>query len=232
MKTIRIDAPIGQAAGELSAKWFRSQLPTTGEDVTLYVHCEGGSVFEGFAMMDIMAAYPGKISAIVSSMALSMGSVLLTECDEVMATENAYLMVHNAHMDSEEMTPSEQKLIRSLSDRMVNLYARRMRKPANVVREMMAAETFLNASEAVSCGLADKIVDASRLQISARAIPSRIVARIRAASATHPGATATARWKAAVDAMAVTMPRAKAIMEVDKTHPGLRQQFVAEFNKR
>jgi len=229
MKTIRIDAPIGQGAGELSAKWFRSQLPTTGEDVTLYVHCEGGSVFEGFAMMDIMAAYPGKISAIVSSKALSMGSVLLTGCHEVMATENAYVMVHNAHMDSEEMTPSEQKLIRSLSDRMVNLYARRMRKPASFVRQMMEAETFLNASEAVSVGLADKIVEASRLQISARAIPSRIVARIKAAS---PGTSATARWKAAVDAKAATMPRAKAIMEVDKTHPGLRQQFVAEFNKR
>ncbi len=230
MKTIRIDGPIGQAEGELSAKWFRSQLPTTGEDVTLYVHCEGGSVFEGFAMMDIMAAYPGKISAIVSSMALSMGSVLLTECDEVMATENAYVMLHDAHMDNEDVTPSEQRLLRSLSDRMVNLYARRMKKPANVVRQMMAAETFLNASEAVSCGLADKIINASRLQISARAIPSRIVARIKAASPV--GTTAASRWRSAVDAKSQTMPRAKAIMAVDESHPGLRQQMIAEANRR
>ncbi len=224
MKTIRIDGPIGQAEGELSAKWFRSQLPATGEDVTLVVHCEGGGVFEGLAILDIMAAYPGKISAIISSMALSMGSVLLTECDEVLATENAYVMLHDVHMDDKEMTPSEQKLIRSMSDRLVNIYSRRMKKPANIIRQMMAAETFLNASEAVSCGLADKIVEASRLQISARAIPSRIVARIKAASPV--GATATARWRSAVVASGGDVSAA------DKQNPGLRLKMIAEVNKR
>lgn len=230
MKTIYIDRPIGTEADELSARWLRSQLPATGENITLMIHCEGGSVLEGFAMMDIIAAYPGKISAVVSSMALSMGSMLLTECDEVMATENSYLMLHDAHMDDKEMNASEQKLIRSMSSRMVDLYARRMRKPASVVRQMMAAETFLNASEAVSCGLADKIVEASRLQISARAIPSRIVARIKAASPV--GTSATARWKAAVNAKAATMPRAKAIMAVETSHPGLRLKMLAETNRK
>jgi len=223
MKTIRIDGPIGQEPGEISAKWFRSQLPTTGEDITLQIHCEGGSVFEGFAILDIMAAYSGKISAIVSSMALSMGSVLLTECDEVAATENAYLMLHDSHMDDKEMTPSEQKLIRSTSDRLANLYARRMRKPASVVRQMLTEETWLNATEAVSIGLADRVVDASRLQISARSIPSRIVARIKAASPV--GTTATARWRSAVLASGGNA------LKADKSHPGLRLKMLAEVNK-
>ena len=224
MKTIRIDGPIGQAENELSAKWFRSQLPTTGEDITLQIHCEGGSVFEGFAILDIMAAYPGKISAVVSSMALSMGSVLLTECDEVMATENAYMMLHDAHMVGNEVTDSEVKLLGSLSERLVTMYAGKMKKPASVVRQMMAAETFLNASEAVSCGLADRIVQASRLLISARAIPRRIVARIRAASPV--GATAMARWRSAVLASGGDVSAA------DKQNPGLRLKMLAEVNKR
>ena len=231
MKVIRIDSAIGQDSGELSARWLRSQLPTTGEDVTLQIHCEGGSVLEGFAMLDILAAYPGRVKAVVSSMALSMASALLTGCDSVEVTPTAYCMLHNAHMNDADVTPSEEKLLNSLSEKMVKLYSQRMKKPAGTIRKMMASETFLDASQAVSCGLADRIVDASRLSISARAIPSRIVAKIKAATP-PPGSTATTRWRAAVDAKALTMPRAKAIMEVDKSHPGLRQQFVAEFNKR
>ena len=224
MKTIRVDAPIGQESGELSAKWLRSQLPATGEDVVLAVHCEGGSVFEGFAMLDVLAAYPGKVRAIVSSMALSMGSVLLCGCDEVSATENSYVMLHNPHMGEDEATDSEAKLLGSLSERMVTMYAGKMKKPASVVRQMMQAETFLSANEAVSCGLADRIVDASRLQISARAIPRRIVARIKAASPV--GKTATARWRSAVLAAGGDVSAA------DKQNPGLRQQLIHEANKR
>jgi ATP-dependent Clp protease protease subunit len=224
MKTIRVDAPIGQESGELSAKWLRSQLPATGEDITLQIHCEGGSVFEGFAMLDILAAYPGKVRAIVSSMALSMGSVLLCGCDEVSATANSYVMLHNPHLNGDEATDSEAKLLGSLSERMVTMYAGKMRKPTSVVRQMMAAETFLSANEAVSCGLADKIVDASRLSISARSIPRRIVARIREASPV--GKTATARWRSAVLASGGDVSAA------DKQNPGLRLKMLAEVNKR
>jgi enoyl-CoA hydratase/carnithine racemase len=107
---------------------------------------------------------------------------------------------------------------------MVNLYAGKMRKPASVVRQMMSQETFLSSSEAVSCGLADKIVDASRLSISARAIPRRIVARIKAPSPV--GKTATARWRSAVLASGGDVSAA------DKQNPGLRLKMIAEANRR
>lgn len=224
-KTIHIDRQIGNLPDELSARWLRSQLPSTGEDITLQIHCEGGSVFEGFAMLDVLAAYPGKVRAIVSSMALSMGSVLLCGCDEVSATANSYVMLHNPHMDDAEVTDSETKLLGSLAERMVNLYAGKMKKPASVVRQMMAEETFLSSSEAVSCGLADKIVDASRLQISARAIPRRIVARLAVAKA-HTGTTATAKWRSAV------LASGGDTLKADRLNPGLRQRMIAEANRR
>ena len=223
MRVIRIDQPLGNQPGEISAKWLRSQLPASGEDITLQIHCEGGSVFEGFAMLDVLAGYRGKVRAVVSSMALSMGSVLLTACDEVEVTQNAYVMLHNAHMDEHEVSRSEQKLLGSVSERMVDLYAGRMKKPAGTIRQMMAAETFLNAGEAVSCGLADRVVDASRLQISARAIPQRIVARIKAASPV--GTTAAARWRHAILACG-------SASAADKQNPGLRQQLIDEANRR
>ncbi len=220
-KTIHIDRQIGNLPDERSARWLRSQLPTTGEDITLQIHCEGGSVFEGFQMLDTLAAYPGKVRGVVSSMALSMGSVLLTACDEVEVTQNAYIMLHNPHMGDSVGTDSEQKLLGSLSERMVKLYAGRMKKPAGTIRKMMADETFFDASQAVSCGLADRVVDASRLQISARAIPQRIVAKIKAGAPV--GATVAARWRHAILACG-------SASAADKQNPGLREQLIREAN--
>ena len=48
-----------------------------------------------------------------------------------------------------------------------------------------------------------------------------------------PKATAQARWNAAIEAkVSAGIPKASAIMAVDKQNPGLRQQMLAEVNKR
>lgn len=221
--TIRIDGVIGQEPNEISARWLRAQLPATGEDITLIFHSEGGSLLESLSMINELDAYRGKVRAIVSSMALSAASLLLTACDEVEVTSNSFCMMHDAHMDGGDTSNSEQKLLGDLSETMVAQYAKKLRKPASTIRTMLAAETWLNATEAVSIGLADRVVDASGLSISARAIPRRIVAKIKTKS---PKASATARWKAAV------LASGGDTLQADKAHPGLRLKMLAEVNKR
>ena len=227
-RVISIDAPLGQSEGELSAKWLRAQMPTDGRDVVLQVHSEGGSIFEALSMIDVLNAYSGRVKAIVSSMALSAASLILSAADEIEVTKNSYVMLHDSHMENdEELTDTERGLLASLNERMVELYSARTRQPANEIRRLMQAETFLGADDAVRLGFADRVVDASRLQIVARAIPKRIVAKAKS-----PTTNATARWRAAVDSAATKMPRAKAIMEVDRTNPGLRAAMLAEVNRR
>ena len=217
---ISIDSVIGQEPGELSAKWLRGQMPNNGSPVTLQVHSEGGSVFECLAMADVLRAYPGKVTAIVSSMALSAASLLLTAADEVECTSNAYLMLHNAHMDDSELSETERDLLNSLSERMVGMYSTRSGQPASKIRQMMDAETFLDANESVRLGFANRVVDATSLRIVARSIPRRIVAKMKS-----PAQTAKARWNTAVQACGnVTI--------ADRRHPGLRLRMLSEVNAR
>ena len=128
-KIIWIDSPIGQGPGEISARWLRSQLPIGGGEVMLQVHCEGGSVFECLAMCDVLSAYGGNVKGVVSSMALSAASLLLTACDEIQVTPNAYLMLHNSRMDGSELSETEADLLRSLNEKMVTMYSTRSRQP-------------------------------------------------------------------------------------------------------
>jgi len=219
-KVIWLDRAIGVDAGELSARWLRSQLPTDGSEITLQVHCEGGSVFECLAMCDVLTAYNGKVKAIVSTMALSAASLLLTAADDVHVTSNAYLMLHNSHMNHVVLSPTESALLGNLNERMVAMYAARSKRPASEIRRMMNSETFLDASESVRLGFADRLVTASNLRIVARAIPKRIVAKLKT-----PALSATARWNTAVLASG-------SVSLANRKHPGLRLKMLAEVNSK
>lgn len=226
-KVISIDGPIGQSAGELSAKWLRAQLPSDGRDVVLQVHSEGGSVFEAMAMIDVLQAYQGRVKAIVSSMALSAASLILSAADEIEVTPNSYLMIHDSRMEeNSELSDSENELLASLNERMVELYSQRSGRSSRDVRQMMADETWLSADDAVRSGFADRIVEAASLKIVARAVPKKIVAKAK------PKTSAVARWNAAVDSAAKKMPRSAAVLAVDKSHPDLRLRMLAEINAR
>lgn len=228
MRIIRIDGPIGQEPGEISARWFRSQLPVDGSPFEAKFHSEGGSVFEAFAIYDAVASYRGKKTATVESMAFSAASLLLCAFDDVGISPNGYCMIHAPHFDGEDVPKSEQALLASLRKKMIGIYASKTQKPVATISRLIDQETFFDAEASISLGIVNRIVRASSA-VSAR-MPARILARIKAASPV--GTTATARWRAAVDARATTMPRAKAIMAVDESHPGLRQRMIDEANGR
>lgn len=227
MRVIRIDGPIGQDAGEISARWFRSQLPADGSPIEVKMHSEGGSVFEAFAIFDAIKAYGGRKVAAVESMAFSAASLLLCAFDDVAVSPNGYVMLHAPYFDGEDTPVSERKLLASLRERMIGIYSQKTRQPVATITRLIDQETFFDAEASVSLGIVNRIQASST--VMAR-MPARILARIKAAS--PAGTTATARWRAAVDAKATTMPRAKAIMAVDESHPGLRQKMIAEANGR
>jgi ATP-dependent Clp protease protease subunit len=227
VRVIRIDGPIGQAPGEFSAKWFRSQLPSDGSPVEVKFHSEGGSVFEAFAIYDAIAGYRGKKTATVESMAFSAASMLLCAFDDVAASPNAYVMLHAPYFDG-DAPASEKKLLANLRERLINIYASKTRQPVATITRMIDQETFFDAEASVSLGIVNRISTASSA-VMAR-LPARVLAKL--VSSKTAGTTVAARWKAAVDAKARTMPRAKAIVAVDKSHPGLRLAMIREANRR
>jgi len=221
MRVIRFDGPIGQEPGEISAKWFRSQLPADGSPVEVKFHSEGGSMFEAFAIFDTIEAYSGRKTATVESMAFSAASLLLCAFDDVSISVNGYVMIHAPYFDGDDMPKSELDLLANLRKRMIGIYAEKTKKPIATISRMIDEETFLDAESSISLGIVNRVARASSA-VMAR-MPVRILARIKAAS---PGASATAKWRAAVLASGGNVSAA------DKSHPGLRLQMLAEANRR
>ena len=215
-KVVYLDGPIGQDEGEYSAAWLRSQLPTDGRELVLKIHSEGGSVFESFAMFDLLAGYRGPKRCEVASMAFSAASLLPCCFDDSAITGRGYMMIHAPRYDRDDITPGEVELLDKLRSEMVDIYCQRTGKPESVIRRLLDEEAYFDAEASVEFGLVHRVASST---VIAKKIPARIIARLK------PSTSATALWKAAVAS-------AGDIMKADRQNPGLRLKMITEANKR
>lgn len=229
---ILIDRPLGNEPGELSSGEIKRQLArAAGQPIVVRIHSEGGSVIEGLAMFDAFKAYAGPKRCIVESAAFSMASVLAMAFDDRQITPNGYLMVHAPYLEDGSTLP----ILASLRERLVAIYTAATKRPRQFIDRLMASETFMDATEAMRNGFCTAITAGSpravaSFQAMVRGNPSFkacIVARLGSQT------TAKGRWNQAVSAsMAGGMDRWRAIVAVDRSHPGLRLKMIDEANGR
>lgn len=139
------------------------------EDITIKISSPGGSVLEGFAIMDALAAYPGEVTTLGVGYVASIASVILLAGDKVKMAENAFLMVHNpwSYMegDAEDMR-KQADILEKMEMQIADVYAKSMVKRKGKsyksalaqALQYMEQETWFTAQEALSAGFIDEIV--------------------------------------------------------------------------
>lgn len=183
MRKMRIDGPIGTGDGEVSAKMVAEFLEAAGgEPVEFAVHSEGGSVYEGMAIHDLIAAYEGPTRAVIQSMAFSIASYFPMAADEVEITPNGWVMIHNpwvAVEGSDEDIERVAAQVKALRQQMIAGYSERMGVDAATVQGMMDAETYLDAEQARAKGLVDRVtpvaVRSNRQIVGSAKLPRYVV---------------------------------------------------------
>jgi ATP-dependent protease ClpP protease subunit len=230
---ITIDGEIGREQGQITASWLKSQLARAdGNPICITFNTEGGSVFEALSMFDSIRSYAGPKRCIVEN-AFSMGSVLAMAFDNRAITPNGYLMLHNPYIDDD----SEPSVLGQLRTRLAKIYSAATHKPLGMIQTWMNGETFFDSGESVRLGFVGSIVGSSSRAIAAfqgmvkrnDRFRSCIVAKL----GSQPTMTTAARWKAAVtESMLTGLDRTKAVANVDRLHPGLRQRMIHEANGR
>jgi ATP-dependent Clp protease protease subunit len=160
--TIYLYDQIGPAYyGLLDGKWMVDELAKAGgQDVDLRISSTGGSVFEGQAMYSSLAQYRGNVTAHIDSIALSAASFVMLAAKHIKIAENAMVMIHNA-WGFAEGNAGDMRQTAELLDKvdagLVAQYAVRTKQTEEQIREWMAAETWMDAKEAVDRGFADEI---------------------------------------------------------------------------
>lgn len=133
-------------------------------DITVRLNSIGGIADEGVASYHALRDYPGKVTIIVEGIAASAASLLAMAGDTIIMRKGARMMIHDPAQGTENRgTAAEhQKTAEQLektAGQYAEIYAARSGQSTEKAREIMLAETYLTAEEAVSMGFANRVDD-------------------------------------------------------------------------
>jgi ATP-dependent protease ClpP protease subunit len=156
----------------ISADWGVSALSVidainqAGDAKTLNIHINspGGDVFEGRAIMAALSAFRGKTVAMIDSLCASAATSIALACNEIEMSEGAFFMIHNASgMAWGDKTALREtaNVLEKIEGAIVNDYTTRTGKDEKEIRDLMDAETWFTANEALEYGFIDRIAEKS-----------------------------------------------------------------------
>lgn len=164
--TIRLYGPIDSYGGwwGISAKEMAAAVDALGAHVTnivLRINSPGGELFEGLTIMNMLRAHHAHLTIVVDGFAASAASLISMAGDEVVMGPGTSMMIHDARTYMYG-TPvdlrKEAAVLDTLSNAAAEVYAEIAGAGTPAAwRELMIAETWYAASEAVTAGLADRV---------------------------------------------------------------------------
>ena len=153
----------GDVGYEVQASRVVAELAEVRGDVLVRINSYGGDIYEGLAIMNALRSHDGEVTARVEGVAASAASIVaIGGADRVEMTTGAELMVHLPWVDApgnpDELRKTADDLDRTARS-LADLYAEKAGGEPDVWLDMMRAETWFSAQEAVDAGVADAVVD-------------------------------------------------------------------------
>lgn len=133
-------------------------------EVTLYINSPGGEVHSGLALYDVMQAISCPIRTVCLGKAASMGAILFAAGDRRDILPHGQVMIHDpliaggpggSALAVQEVSKNLLKTRQILCD----ILARHTGKSRQEIYKKTARDTLFSAEEAVSFGLADRIIE-------------------------------------------------------------------------
>lgn len=148
-------------------------LEASGQPVILNISSEGGDVFEGLSMADLISSYPGEVTAKGIGIVASIATVVMLAADKSLMSKNGFFMIHNCwgmSMGNKEEMQKMIDLYEKVDEQMLNIYVAKIKnsgklvdgdvkKTKKMVSEMMTAETWMTAQEAYNYGFIDGYIE-------------------------------------------------------------------------
>jgi ATP-dependent Clp protease protease subunit len=154
--------------GGMSAKMFIAEVQKLGQVdvINLHINSPGGQVFDGVAIYNSLKNHPARIEVDIDSVAASIASVIAMAGDEIRIAANGMMMIHDpmgrVAGNSADMRKAAD-LLDQVQQVIASTYAKRTGKKDAQIKDMMSAETWMTAAEALEMGFADLVTDEQRI---------------------------------------------------------------------
>jgi ATP-dependent Clp protease protease subunit len=155
----------------VSAKGFLAELGALPDyaAIDLRLNSPGGSVFDAVAIYNALKRHQGDITVWIDGIAASAASYIAMAGDIIVMPENAFLMIHDPSglvMGTAEDMRSTAEALDKVKGSLIQGYASKSGKPDDEIAALMAAETWLDAKDALDLGFIDRIAEPVKLAAS------------------------------------------------------------------
>jgi len=144
-------------AGEL----VRAMAEIKDTPILARLNSQGGDVFDGIAILNAFAQHPGGVTVRIESVAASIASVLAMGGRKVEAYQNTMMMIHNSWVlaaGNRKELIEVSDLLEQVDENMVDAYTGKTKLGKRAVRDMMDAETWMNAKTMKEKGFVDEVL--------------------------------------------------------------------------
>ncbi len=159
--TITFRGGVGDFENHIGSNDFMDALSDhAGGDVTIHLDSEGGSVVDGISIYNQIRNYPGKVTVHIDSLAASIATVISSAADHVIINSTGRMMVHSAWtvaMGNAKDFRGMVNILEQMDRDIASVYAARSEKSEDEWLEIMAAETWYTAEDALAAGLVDEV---------------------------------------------------------------------------
>ena len=154
-----------KSAREVTEKLLYLEWSDPGKEITFYINTPGGSITAGMAIYDTMKLITSPITVVVTALAASMGSILLSGAPKGkrLLYPHARVLIHQPLIQGRFQGPAVD----------INIQAQEMERTREELNKILAEASgqslekitedtdrdfYMNAEEAIEYGLADAIV--------------------------------------------------------------------------
>lgn len=155
-----------KTAKDITEKLLYLEAIDPGKPITFYINTPGGSITAGMAVYDTMKMISSPITIIVTGMAASMGSILLcgAEKGQRLLYPHSRVLIHQPLISGRFIGPAtdiniQAQEMEKLRSELNQILADSSGQPIERITEDTDRDFYLNATEAIKYGLADKIID-------------------------------------------------------------------------
>ncbi len=167
---------VGEVNDESCNELIKELLYMEAEDdtkpITLFINSPGGDVGSGLAVYDTIRLLKSPVTAVVTGIAASMGSIILLACDEDkrLMLPSSKVMIHDCSWGRHEMggkkpfeVEEELNQLKRTNERLVAILAERTGKTTKEIAKVTKSDSYFGAEEAIKFGLASKVIDSMTL---------------------------------------------------------------------
>lgn len=149
--------------GEVSAKGFAKalgDLPKSVKRLDIHINSPGGNLFDASAIYSRLADHKSEKIVYVDGLAASAATIVAMVGHKIYIRANGAMMVHlpsGMVMGNADDMRKMAGALDTVTESMINVYAKRSGQLRNDIRDMLAAETWFSPEQAVEKGFADEV---------------------------------------------------------------------------